>query len=291
MPKPLLISINGQFTDNVSAADRGFLYGDSLYEVCPVYQGMPFGYELHCQRMKRNAELCYFRISEQAWSNYDQMVKSHILEHIRRFEEKDLYCRWVLSRGTSDIGLSPNLPSEPIFLVYTMKINPHPDHVYRNGIKIQTVNIRRNHPNALPGWIKSGNYLNNILAVGKKDQAFDDVLMLSTDGQVAESSISNIFFVHEEELLTPPTQVGILDGITRRMVMQLASENNIKSREVGIMPQDIPLFQESFLSSSVKGITPVSQIDKHKLRSAEASSMTNKIRTLFERSKRERRWP
>lgn len=272
------ISVNGHFDDKVSVLDRGFLYGDSIYEVTGAYGKKLFAFEPHLERMKRNLDILGILPPTLGW----EWVEKNIRDAVNKAPGRDHYVRWMITRGETPISLSTQFPGSSNLVVVVQPLNEHPEKVYQEGVSLKTAHVRRNSPRALPGWVKSGNYLNNILALKEiKETSFDDVLILDDLDFVTESSISNIFFIHEGELVTPPVKVGILDGITRFFVMKIAKDNGMPVREAMIKRCDLAHFEEAFLTSSIKGITPIKAIDGLVLRSFEEKSICQKIRKLY----------
>ena len=144
---------------------------------------------------------------------------------LKRNKLEDAYIRLIVTRGAGSLGLDPNRTSHPQVIVITEKISLYPDELYENGLEIVTVSTLRNHPAALNPRIKSLNYLNNILAKIEGLQAgCIEALMLNHKGEVSECTADNIFLVRNGVLLTPPNDAGILEGITRAAVIDLARE-------------------------------------------------------------------
>ena len=230
-----LVYLDGRFVEKehatVSVFDHGFLYGDGVFEGIRAYNGRVFRLDEHVERLYRSAKAIMLEIPHT-----HEEVREMVLETCRRNRLTDGYIRVVVSRGPGDLGIDPrNCHGRPTVIVIADKLTMYPPSMYEHGMAVITTSTRRNSPAALDPNIKSLNYLNNILAkieVNRAARAGGDVpvgegLMLNLDGYVAEATGDNIFVVQHGILLTPPTHVGILEGITRNAVLELAEQARI----------------------------------------------------------------
>lgn len=255
----LLINRDGVIapTATVSVLDRGFLYGDSIYEVVRTFAGKPFGLQEHLDRLRQSAAYLYMNVP---WSD------SHIQEEVNRTLDQaglgEYYIRIVVSRGVeSRISLLPTELLQPSLTVIVAAIDPEPI-LSETGIHLALVQRLRNDSRALDPAAKTGNYLNNILALLEaRQQGAEDALLLNSAGEVSEATTSNIWVVREGVVKTPPVEAGILHGITRYFLLKILQENNIPHREVSLKPEDLWSAEEAFLSSSVRLLMPVRCID------------------------------
>ena len=218
----LKIYINGKLYDKedakVSVYDHGFLYGDGVFEGMRIYGGKVFRLEDHLVRLWNSANAIWLEIP----ISQEEMAKA-VYDTRKLNEIDDGYVRLVVSRGAGTLGLDPNRTSDPQVIIITDHIALYPDEYYEKGLEIITVSTIRNHPAALNPRVKSLNYLNNILAKIEGLQAnCEEALMLNHKGEVAECTGDNIFLVSRGRLLTPPIDAGILEGITRDVVIELA---------------------------------------------------------------------
>jgi branched-chain amino acid aminotransferase len=196
----------------------------------------------------------------------------------------DGYIRLVVTRGAGSLGLDPNRTSHPQVIIITDHIALYPDDFYQNGLEIITASTMRNHPAALSPRIKSLNYLNNILAKVEGLQAgCVEALMLNHKGEVAECTGDNIFLVRGGVLLTPPTDAGILEGITRDAVIELARKANYEVREIALTRHDVYIADECFLTGSAAEVIPVVKVDRRKIGAGVPGAVT---RDLIERFRR-----
>jgi branched-chain amino acid aminotransferase len=259
-----VISINGEFVTGpdavVSVFDRSFLYGDSLYEVVRTYQGKPFRLKEHLNRLEKSAVLCQMAFSQPAEAYEKAMLGA--IEQFRSqpgCQDQDVYVRIVISRGSGKIGFGlKNLETPTTFVIYVEPISMFPNQDFNQGTSLQISARTRNLPNALDPAMKSGNYLNSLLAyLSAAKQGYDDALMLDYQGFMTEGTTFNLFYVNRGMVGTAPLDVGILDGITRRAILNLCIEAGIPFREVRFPKEYIYEADEVFVSSSLKEVLPV----------------------------------
>ncbi len=194
----------------------------------------------------------------------------------------DGYIRLIVTRGAGTLGLDPNRTSHPQVIVITDHIAVYPEELYTNGLEIVTVSTQRNHPAALSPRIKSLNYLNNILAKIECLQAgCMEALMLNHKGEVAECSADNIFLVRDGVLLTPPTDAGILEGITREAVIELARSSGREVREVAITRHDVYIADEVFLTGTAVEVIAVVKVDSRKIGTGTPGPVTRDLKERF----------
>ena len=241
----------------ISVFDHGFLYGDGIYETLRAYKGTVFKIDEHIDRLFRSASLIGLRIPKTP-----VMIKKTIYETMKANNHRDAVIRTTISRGPGPIGLDPQLCPEPTFVVVSNEFKKYPGSYYRKGVRIAVVNTRRNFKGALDPQIKSLNFLNNVLAKieAKKLNAYE-AIMLNNLGYLAEGTITNIFFVKGGILCTPAIGVGILDGITRRIIIDCAKDAGVDVKEGRFRKEDIYNAGEVFISNTTMEIMPVSGVD------------------------------
>ncbi|MGO8745690.1 MAG: branched-chain-amino-acid transaminase [Thermoguttaceae bacterium] len=276
----LKIYINGKLYDKadarISVYDHGLLYGDGVFEGIRSYAGKVFRLQQHLDRLWDSAKAIWLEIP----INKDAMGKA-IYDTLKVNGIEDGYIRVIVTRGMGTLGLDPNRCSDPQVIIITDKISLYPEELYRNGLEIVTVSTQRNHPAALSPRIKSLNYLNNILAKIEGHQAgCIEALMLNHKGEVAECTGDNIFVVRAGKLMTPPNDAGILEGVTRDAVMELARQAGIEVREVPLTKHDVYIADECFLTGTAAEVIPVVKVDSRKIGDGVPGPMT---RTLIER--------
>ncbi len=278
---PLQIYINGTFYDKehakISVYDHGLLYGDGIFEGLRSYSGNVFRMEQHLQRLWDSAKAIWLQIpiSREAMSKaVYQTLKANNLT--------DAYIRLIVTRGAGSLGLDPNQTSDPQVIIITDRISLYPEDFYRNGLQIITASTLRNHPAALSPRIKSLNYLNNILAKIEGLQAgCIEALMLNHKGEVAECTGDNIFLVRRGELLTPPNDAGILEGVTREAVIELAQAAKLTVREIALTRHDVYIADEVFLTGTAAEVIPVVKVDNRPIGDGTPGPITRDLIARF----------
>lgn len=260
-----LVNINGVITRpedaKVSVFDRGFLFGDGVYETGRSFDGVFLYLDEHFIRLRRSAGKLRIPIP---WD--DQELKRRIHETARAFGHPNIYYRLVVTRGLiSRVGLEADAESEPTAIIIVQGLPANLSEKYKNGVSLVTSNIIRNAAAALDPNIKTSNYLNSLLALqDARARGGEDAVLCDSHGRVTEGTTFAIFAVRADgALLTPALEIGILDSITRRHVIDLARHD--RKVEEGFF--DLPTFQgcpEVFIASSVRGIVPVRQWDGRK---------------------------
>lgn len=240
----------------VSVFDHGFLYGDGIYETMRVYDGVIFMLDEHIERLFRSASLIGLNIPKKIPD-----IKISIYETLKANSLTNAYVRLTISRGYGPIGIDPDLCNEPTFVVITNEFKSYPRSYYEDGIKLALSSVRRNLKEALNPQIKSLNFLNNILAkIEAKQVDAYEAIMLNAEGYLTEGTISNIFFINDGILCTPSVECGILDGITRALVIDLALKNGLEVKEGRFNPEELYMASEVFITNTTMEVMPVSSI-------------------------------
>ena len=257
----LVVYVNGELVPEeratISVFDHGFLYGDGVFEGIRAYSGVVFRLRQHIERLYRSAHALLLEIPLTVGE-----MEAAILKTLRANNLRDSYIRVVVSRGKGDLGLDPRKCQTPSVIIITDGITLYPKEMYENGLELITLNTRRNSAQSLDPNIKSLNYLNNIL--GKIECIRANVLeglMLNLDGHVAEATGDNVFLVRNGELLTPPQSAGILDGITRNAVIEMALARGVVVREILFNLYDVYNTDECFLTGTGAEVIPVVKVD------------------------------
>jgi branched-chain amino acid aminotransferase len=284
---PLKIYINGELVDKenakVSVFDHGLLYGDGVFEGLRSYGGKVFRLEEHLVRLWNSAKVIWLEIPISK-----ELMAKAVNDTLAANGIKDGYIRLVVTRGAGTLGLDPNRCSHPQVIIITDKIELYPEDFYRNGLEIVTASTMRNHPGALNPRIKSLNYLNNILAKieGLKAGCIE-ALMLNHKGEVAEATGDNIFLVRGGILQTPPLDAGILEGITRDAVIELARGAGIEVSEMPLTRHDVYISEECFLTGSAAEVIPVVKIDNRLIGDGKPGPITRDLMARFRKLTRE----
>jgi len=275
------VFINGQFVPQeeakISVFDHGLLYGDGVFEGIRSYNGKAFRLQEHLDRLWNSAKAIWLEIPMTK-----QQIAEAIQEALRLNGIRDGYIRVVVTRGVGTLGLDPNLCSNPQVIIIADKISLYPKEYYEKGLEIVTVSTLRNHPAALSPRIKSLNYLNNILAKIEGLQAgCIEALMLNHKGEVAECTGDNIFLVRQGRLLTPPNDAGILEGITRAAVIQLARADGYEVLETPLTKHDVYIADECFLTGTAAEVVPVVKVDSRLIGDGKPGPITRHLMTRF----------
>jgi branched-chain amino acid aminotransferase len=261
----------------ISVLDRGFLYGDSVYEVVRVYDGVPFAFELHLDRLLASGERIGFSLP---WPRAE--VRDAVATTLRAADAGDAYLRIIATRGGGPISLEPQEAQGPQLIVMALELPRPPAEVYEHGRSAYLVSVRRNIKRALDPLAKTGNYMNNVLAAGEaRAHGADEAIMLDTDGRVAEGSSANVFARVDGVWTTPPLDVGILSGITRRTILELCEQNDIVADERVLWPADLAAAPEVFVCSTVREMIPIVQLNGEPVGDGLVGSETRRLHAIY----------
>lgn len=273
----MYIFLNGGVVEEAAACisvyDRGFLYGDGIYETMRSYDGVVFMLDRHLERLRHSASLIKLTCPGR------EFLRHAAYETVRSNRLSDAYVRITVSRGRGPIGLDFRLCKEPTVVVIAEKFNEYPAQYYERGTELILAKTRRNLVEAVDPGIKSLNFLNNILAKAEAvERGAYEAIMLNKDGYIAEGAVSNIFFARNGRLCTPSRQTGILEGITREVVIGIAKKDGIEVEEGMFRPADIFLSEEVFLTNTTGEIMPVSRLEDAVYR---VGAMTRHLHRLY----------
>ncbi len=277
----LKVYINGEFFDRndakISVFDHGLLYGDGVFEGIRAYGGKVFRLREHLKRLYESAKMIMLKIPFKI-----EELEQAVLATLQKNNLHDAYIRLIVTRGEGDLGLDARLCTHPSIIIITDKIALYPDEFYQKGIKIVAVSIRRNIPEAVNPCAKSLNYLNNILAkIEAVNGNAHDALMLNAEGYVVECSGANIFILKNGTLLTPPTFLGALEGITRNTIISLAKEFGIKVQEEPFTRYQLYNCEECFLTGTAAEVMPVVEVDGRIIANGKPGEITCKLSREF----------
>jgi branched-chain amino acid aminotransferase len=242
----------------VPVYDHGFLYGEGIYEVVRTYNGVIFLYDYHTRRLRQSAQYINLDVP------FDDDTLLKWIEETRAAagEMKDAYIRILLTRGIGETSYDPAATPTPSLVIIVKPIENPPERVDREGIKICTVSILRNHPQSVNPIIKSNNLLNNALAMQQAlRKGGEEALLYNYRGELAECSQSNFFIVRNSVALTPRREAGLLEGITRGFLFDVADDVGIDMRRETLFPEDLETADEAFITSTTREISPVVRID------------------------------
>ena len=271
------IFIDGKYCSEreakISVFDHGLLYGDGIFEGIRAYNGRVFKLKEHIDRLFCSARAILLDIPLS-----HAKVMAAVVETCRKNKIRDGYIRLVVTRGIGTLGLNPNRCKNPSLIIIAGKIQLYPPELYQKGMEIITVPTVRNLHSALNPAIKSLNYLNNILAkIEANNAGCEEAIMLNAEGYVAECTGDNLFIVKGDELLTPPLSAGALYGITRKVVMEIASESGLKVSEPNLTRYDLFNADECFLTGTGAELIPVVKIDGRVIGKGKPGPVTKRL--------------
>jgi branched-chain amino acid aminotransferase len=265
----------------VPVYDRGFLYGDSVYEVTRALDGVAFALAEHLDRLERSAAGLLMRTPPRA------TIERAVVETIVASGLDDAYVRIVVTRGAGEIALDPACADEPRLVIIVRPPKAPPPEAYRDGVEVAIVGRTRFAPgvptSTVDPQVKSGNYLGSVMAVAeaRKRGAYEAILCDNV-GRITEGSSSNFFIVRGRRVATPPLSVGLLEGITRQKVMQLLDAAGIHWAEQTLWPIDLHKADEAFLTSSVRGVVPITRVDAEPLGDGKPGPITRRVMQAYE---------
>lgn len=263
----------------VSVYDHGLLYGDGVFEGIRSYNGKVFRLEQHLDRLYNSAQAIALKIPLS-----QEEIKEAVLKTLRANKLRDAYIRLVVTRGIGDLGLDPRKCPKPTVFIITDKIKLYPEEFYRNGLEVIVTKTKRNIKEALNPEIKSLNYLNNILARIEVNRAnMAEGIMTNIEGYVAEATADNVFIVKNKEVITPPTEMGALRGITRGAVLEIAESLGIRTNEKPFTVKELYEAVECFLTGTAAEVIPVVKVDGKDIGNGKPGEITLNLREEFKK--------
>jgi branched-chain amino acid aminotransferase len=276
------VYVNGKLVDKsqatVSVYDHGLLYGDGVFEGIRVYSGKVFRLREHVERLYESARSIWLEIPMSPADLFEAVVQT-----VEANNKRDGYIRLIVTRGAGTLGLDPRKCSDPQVIIIVDDISLYPEKYYTEGLEVITASTVRNHPGAVNPRIKSLNYLNNILARIEAIRAdCQEAIMLNHNGEVAECTGDNIFLVKRDELRTPPLHAGILEGITRNAIIELARSAGLAVQEMTLTRHDVYTADECFLTGTAAEVIPVVKCDGRPIGAGKPGPVTRQLRERFQ---------
>lgn len=278
-----IIWLDGQWLDpaeaRISVFDHGLLYGDGVFEGMRVYGGRVFRLEEHLERLYDSAHAIRLEIP----LSRDAMERV-TLEGIRRASLSDGYLRHVVTRGVGDLGFDPRKCSKATTFIIFDTIRLWPQEFYERGLRVVTASTPIPHRESLSPRVKSLNYLPHILAKLEGIEAgADEVLMLDSAGSVAEGSGQNLFIVKHHVIRTPPAHAGILRGVTRDAIIEIARSAGYDVREEPLNRYDVYTAHEAFFSGTAAEVVYIRQVDGRVIGNGAIGPVTRDMAERFQR--------
>ena len=282
-----LVMIDGKLLPGaearVSVFDRGFLYGDSVFETIRSYAGVPFALDEHLARLERSAAQVFIELPVSR-----KQLEREVLEAVRAAGNAETYIRVMVTRGTAPLGLDPLSAEHPLRVVIVAPLPPMPAELYEKGIGVVTYRTQRTAEATPAATAKVGNYLVAVLALREARRAgAAEALIVDSAGFVVEGASSNVFVVRAGRVITPPEDAGILPGITRRLLLDVA-----RAEGVPVDLEPLPLAalagaDEIFISSTTREVLPVVELDGAPVGSGSPGPVARRLLAAFRKSTRD----
>ena len=274
-------SVNGEIgpadAARVSILDHGFTFGDGVYETLRTYGGRPFRLDRHLVRLRASADRLGIAVPRG-----DAELSRELEALLARASNPESYIRIIVTRGQGDISYNFERVKGPTVVMVAKPLPGYPAAHYADGVDVVVASVRRNHRLSLDPIIKSCNLLNNILAVREAQaRGAVEALLLNLEGEVAEGASTNVFAVRAGTVLTPPLAAGILAGITRDVVLELAPRLGLPAREERLTLGDLLAADEVFLTSTTRELAPVARVDGRPIGGGRPGPLTRRLLAAF----------
>lgn len=279
-----IVRVNRENVDplnaRVSIFDHGFLFGDSIYEVVRTIKGKPLAWDRHMRRLENSAA---GTAMELPWSSDDLLTEVMTVLGQASWEG-DSYFRMIVTRGTGKIDLMPTTCTGPNLILIAKPVPILPERVYTKGEFVCVTDVIRNSARAMDPAIKSGNYLNNVIAmIEAQKRGAEDALMLNEHGNLTECTTSNFYLVKDGVIRTPDLSCGLLAGITREILLEIAPPAGIPVEEAILTVSDITEADEAFMSGTIRGVVPIFRVTGDVEWTAPPGPVTSKLREVYEK--------
>jgi len=258
----------------VPVYDHGFVYGEGVYETLRTYNRVPFLYGRHMRRLRQSAERLLLDVPFD-----DATLLQSIEQTMAAAGELDqAYIRILLTRGVGDLNYDPKSTPKPTTVIIVKPFEAPAARVFADGIRISLVDMLRNHPKSVNPVIKSNNLLNNALAMQAAYRAgAEEGLMCNYRGELSECSQANFFIVRGGVALTPGTDAGLLEGLTRSFLFEVGQDVGVEVRNKTMFPKDLETADEAFITSTTRELNPVTRIDDRVVGSEKPGPVTLKL--------------
>lgn len=281
------VYVNGEIAPAAQAAipvyDHGFLYGEGVYETLRTYNQVPFQYDGHTRRLRASAGYIALDVP---------FTDGELLEWISDTtaaagEMTEAYIRVLLTRGIGELTYDVHATPTPSLVIIVKPLEEPPAHVFSEGIRISLVSVLRNHPGSVDPIIKSNNLLNNALAMQEANRrGAEEGLMCNYRGELSECSQANFFMVRGGVALTPQSEAGLLEGLTRSFLFEVGREVGVEVRGTTLVPKDLESADEAFITSTTRELSPVTRIDDRVIGSGKPGAVTMKLLEGYRRRAR-----
>jgi branched-chain amino acid aminotransferase len=276
------VYVNGKITAAGEAVipvyDHGFLYGEGVYETLRTYNRVPFLYDRHMKRLRESAGYLHLDVPFT-----DAALLGWIEGTIAAAGDlREAYIRILLTRGVGELSYDPKATPAPSLVIIVKPFEEPPARVFNDGIRISLVSILRNHPGSVNPIIKSNNLLNNALAMQEAlRKGGEEGLMCNYRGELSECAQSNFFLVRDGVVLTPKSEAGLLEGITRAYLFEVGREVGVTVQDATLYPRDLDSAQEAFITGSTRELSPVVRIDDRVIGDGRPGPITRRLLDRF----------
>ena len=269
---------------SVSVYDHGFLYGEGVYETLRTYHRVPFLFDRHMRRLRASAGYLHLEVPYT-----DAAVRGWIDETVDAAGELDeAYIRILHTRGVGELTYDLKATPTPTLVIIVKPLDEAPARVLQEGIKISLVPVMRNHPASVNPIIKSNNLLNNALAMQEANRrGGEEGLMCNYRGELSECAQSNFFMVRGGVVLTPKSEAGLLEGITRAFLFDVGRDLGVEVRDETLFPRDLDTADEAFVTSTTRELSPVTRIDERVIGNGRPGAVTLRLLDGYRRRARE----
>lgn len=287
----VVVNVNGKISDGASAAisvfDHGFLYGEGVYETVRTYNGEPFLFDRHLNRLRASAAMILLDVP---LSDAEFLTRSVETMHAAGLGKRtdgtvaEAYIRILHTRGIGDLSYDPAATPVPSVVIIVKPLPVPAEEQFRKGVKVCMVDIMRNHPRALNPLIKSNNLLNNALCMQQAIRKGGvEGVFRNFKGELSECSQSNLFVVTNGVVRTPPLDAGLLAGITRGFVFEIGAAIGVTVEEAALKDEDLFGADEAFFTSTTKELMPIVQVDERVIGSGRPGSITQQLLAEYRR--------
>lgn len=275
------INVNGEVGSEedrlLSPLDQGFLFGASVYETLRTYDGVPFLVARHLKRLRESASALGIDIDVS-----DETLTRRLQETLEASANAESSVRIVVSAGVGAIDYRQGSTKTPTIVIVVRPLQSFPDSLYQDGATASFVSIMRAGRGNLSPRIKSSNLLNNLMALRQAhERGAYEALMLNPQGEVCEGSMSNVFVVTDATIATPPISAGILEGITRELVLSIAREGGFELEEKTVLPDELLGADEVFITASSRQVVPIVKVDDQLIADGRPGPVTRKLISLY----------
>jgi branched-chain amino acid aminotransferase len=278
------VYVNGAITPADQAVipvyDHGFVYGEGVYETLRTYNHVPFLWDQHCRRLRASAGYLSLDVpfSDRDLLDWTEQTMA------AAGEMREAYIRILLTRGVGDLSYDFKATPAPSLVILVKPFDEPAARVFQDGIKISLVSILRNHPGSVNPIIKSNNLLNNAIAMQEAlRRGAEEALMCNYRGELAECAMSNFFMVRDGVALTPRSEAGLLEGITREFIFEVGDDAGVRVEKATLFPADLESAQEAFITGSTRELSPVVRVDDRQIGSGKPGPITLRLLDAFRR--------